>query len=93
MPTLIDESVVSLEFVDLTARQPIARPTKPLSRAPGVHQSGIIKYIAEKIGKLKPGEPLEEEMPTLIALGYAWEEFAVSLYPEIVWQPGERVVD
>ena len=67
--------------MDLAYRQPIHRPTKPLSRAPGVHQSGIIKYISEKVGKLKPGEPLEEEMPTLIALGYALERFAAKPVP------------
>jgi len=58
-----------------------------------VHQSGILKYIAEATGKLKPGEPLEEEMPLIFALGHAWEEYAVSFYPEIDWQPGEITVD
>lgn len=93
MPVLLDESVVGFEFLDLAHRQPVARPTKPLSRREGVHLSGILKYIAERTGKLKQGEPLEEEMPTLIALGFAWEEFCVSLYPDIIWQPGEREVE
>lgn len=32
----------------------------------------------------------EEIMPLRMALGMAWEEWAVGLYPEIIWQPGER---
>lgn len=93
MPTLLDERVITLEFDDLSRRRPIARPTIPPRRADGLHQSGILAYIARKIGKLKPGEKLEEDMPTIFALGFAWEEWAVSLYPEIEWQPGERTVD
>jgi hypothetical protein len=93
MPTLLAEHNVNFDFADLWARVPISRPPSPLGRRPGVHQSGILKYIAEATGKLKPGEPLEEEMPLIFALGHAWEEYAVSFYPEIDWQPGEIVVD
>jgi len=93
MPTLLAEHTVNFDFADLWARVPISRPPSPLGRRPGVHQSGILKYIAEATGKLKPGEPLEEEMPLIFALGHAWEEYAVSFYPEIDWQPGEIVVD
>jgi hypothetical protein len=93
MPTLLAERTVNFEFADLWARVPISRPPSPLGRRPGVHQSGILKYIAEAMGKLKPGEPLEEDMPLIFALGHAWEEYAVSFYPEIDWQPGEIVVD
>jgi hypothetical protein len=93
MPTLLADHIVTLEFKDLLNRQPIQRPRHPPSRSPGLHQSGILSYIAVKIGKLKPGEPLEEDMPTIFALGNAWEEYAVSLYPEIEWQPGEITLD
>lgn len=93
MPVLLDERVITLEFADLEKRRPITRPDLPPRRADGLHQSGILAYIARKIGKLKVGEKLEEDMPTIFALGFAWEEWCVSLYPEIEWQPGERTMD
>jgi hypothetical protein len=49
--------------------------------------------VARSIGKLKPGEPLEEDMPGRISLGIMWEEFYFSLVPDVDWQPGELTVD
>lgn len=92
MPTLLSERVVTLEFADLHKRRqlgPIRRPAAPLARAPGAHQSDILRYVALKIGQLKPNEPLEEDMPLVIALGFAWEEFLFSMLPSADWQPGE----
>lgn len=93
MPRLISEQVVTLEMADLDRRVPIRRPEHTLERAKGAHQSDILRYIAHKIGKLKPGERDEGEYPTLWALGAAWEEFIVSFFPDMDWQPGELTVD
>lgn len=54
-----------------------------------MHLSGVLACIAQAIGVLKPGEPIEEDLPLLCALGFMWEEFAASLYPGIEYQPGE----
>lgn len=93
MPVLLDERIITLEFADLHHRSPIVRPTQPPTRDPGMHQSDILAYIARNIGELKPGEPLEEDMPWRMALGVMWEEFYFSLIPESDWQPGEIVQD
>lgn len=90
---LLDEKAVTLEFSDLLTRQPIHRSAGVLPRAPGAHQSDILSYIARKIGVLKPGERLEEEMPLVFALGFAWEEYMASFFPNMEWQPGELIVD
>ncbi len=93
MPILIDERIITLEFADLACRRPITRPDLPPRRADGLHQSGILAYIARKIGKLKPDERDEDEYPMIFAMGQMWEEFIFSFYPEIKWQPGERSRD
>jgi hypothetical protein len=94
MPTLLSESVVSIEFADLARRRPIDRPTRSLLRHKGWHQSGVLAYIAREVGWLKPGEPLEDELPGRLALGIMWEEFYFSLEPSTtIWQPGEVVKD
>src|ERR1700675_2531340 len=93
MPTLLSEKVVTLEMRDLQNRVPICRPPQPPARAPGAHQSDILAYVARKIGVLKPGEKLEDEYPLLWGLGCAWEEYIMSFYPDMEWQPGELTVD
>jgi len=97
MPTLIAEKTVKLEFEDLARRVSlIGRPAKPPARAAGVHQSGILQYVAQKIGVLKPGESDEEDCavyPLIWGLGQAWEEWIFSFYPDIDWQPGEVTID
>ncbi len=93
MPTLLSEKVITLEFSDLMRRVPVERPSQPLHRAPGAHQSEILQYIAHKIGVLKPGERDEEEYPLIWALGAAVEEFLVSFFPDMIWQPGEVTRD
>ncbi len=32
-------------------------------------------------------------MPLNMALGLAWEAWAVGLFPSVIWQPGEEVLD
>lgn len=99
MPSIIEESQIDLQRMDLSRRSPIAKTisrgvhVEP-ERASGVHLSGVLRYVAVTSGLLKEvGEIDEEAMPLRMALGLAWEEFAVSLYPEIEWQPGEMITD
>jgi len=94
MPTLIAEKTVKLEFEDLAKRVSLlTRPKTPPTRTPGVHLSGVLAYIAQKIGVLKLGERDEYEFPLLWGLGQAWEEYAASFYPDMDWQPGELTLD
>jgi hypothetical protein len=93
VPILLAESVLDLQRQDLAHRSPIHRPEREHARTPGVHLSGVLVKVAESIGVLKPGEPIEEDLPLRVVAGHMWEEFAVSLYPGIVWQPGETCVD
>lgn len=63
----------------------------PPVRRPGLHLSGLLKYVATKsriTARLQEIE--EEEFPLRWLMGHAWEEFAASLYPDMVWQPGEQ---
>jgi hypothetical protein len=94
MPELLSIRRIALEFTDLWKRVPIVRPDRPLARAPGIHQSDVLRWIAiNKVGKMKPGERLESDYPWRMALGNMWEEFYFSLRPDYIWQPGERIVD
>lgn len=71
-------------------------------RTPGLHLSGILRYIAISSKILKGIDPvtgkwigdedadlMEEDMPLRMALGMAWEEWVACLYPSMRWQPGE----
>ena len=96
MPTVLEQTDVNLDRQDLLSRCPIALPVsgkgkvQVAGRASGMHLSGVLRYIAVTTGLLKIAEEIDEELlPLRLALGHAWEEFAVSLYPEIDWQPGE----
>lgn len=62
-------------------------------RTPGVHLSGVLYRVAVSIGVLRPGEPIEEDLPTICAMGFMWEEFAASLYRGMDYQPGETCLD
>lgn len=96
MPVLISETDVTLERSDMLRRIALPRAVGadgfivPASRAPGLHLSGLLKYVAHKSRiSARLTEIAEEEHPWRWALGQAFEEFAVSLYPEMVWQPYE----
>jgi hypothetical protein len=96
MPTLISETDVSLERRDLERRVVLARSVGPdgfivpPARRAGLHLSGLLKCVAHASRlAARVAEVQDEEMPLRWALGHAWEEFAASLYPDMVWQPGE----
>lgn len=96
MPTLISEVDVKLERKDMERRIVLNRDVDstgfivPPARTPGLHLSGLLKYIAVKSRiTARLSEIAEEEMPLRWALGHAWEEFAASLFPDMIWAPGE----
>lgn len=95
MPTLLEETEIRIELTDMAKRSPLLHATGKKGqrmnapRSKGWHVMGVVKYCAVQAKLLKPGEPLEDELPLWMALGCAWEEFAASFYPEMVWQPGE----
>lgn len=97
MPVIHEATEIKLERVDLGKRVPIARPVRKGQlveppRFAGIHLSGILRYVALAGGLMRALQDLdEEELPLRMALGHAWEEFAVSMYPEIDWQPGELI--
>lgn len=84
---VLEATEIRIEMADLERRCYHPRPA--FKRSPGLHLSQIIRWMAIKMRILKPGDPLEEDLPNLVALGMAWEEFAATLYPDMVWQPGE----
>lgn len=92
---LLEQTEVVIEMADLARRTPIVQPSTRTghihlpSRSSGKHVSAILRNCAIQAKILKPGEKLEEDLPLWLALGFAWEEFAASLYPYMVWQPGE----
>lgn len=75
-------------------------------RSPGIHLSGVLRYIGINQKIIKGVDPVtgkwigdsgadlnEEDMPLRMVLGMAWEEYAATLYPEMNWQPGELCKD
>lgn len=98
---VIEHSIISLTADDLRRRTLIDRNKQSAPRTKGIHLSGILKYLAYSPGgalddpKKKQQEPtdFEETYPTVVACGHMWEEFAVSMYPTMIWQPGEMERD
>jgi hypothetical protein len=102
MPTLISETEVRLERSDLERRVVLSRKLDadgyivPPRRSPGLHLSGLLKYVATKTRITAYIQDAQEEdaierghLPLRWFLGQVWEEAAASLYPEMIWQPGE----
>ena len=96
MPTLISETDVRLEKSDLLRRVVLPRAVSadgfliPPARTPGLHLSGLLRYVAQK-SKITAyiNDVAEEDLPIRWMLGQVFEEFAASLFPFMVWQPGE----
>jgi hypothetical protein len=96
MPTLISETDVRLERSDLQRRVPLPRSVSadgfliPPARTSGLHLSGLLRYVAQK-SKITAyiNDVAEEDLPIRWMLGQVFEEFAASLFPFMVWQPGE----
>lgn len=96
MPTLISETDVKLERSDLLRRIVLPRSVSADGfivvppRAKGLHLSGLLRYVAQK-SKITTyiNDVAEEDLPIRWMLGQVFEEFAASLFPDMVWQPGE----
>lgn len=60
-------------------------------RTLGEHMSDVVRTIAVQAGFL----PEDDSLPDWerMALGIAWEAFIVKYHPEVLWQPGEFIVD
>lgn len=90
---VLEAKTMSLTADDMRGRVRHQMPVD-CSRTPGVHLSGVLDFIAGasglfKTSKTQPGADFEENYPTIMAMGVAWEEFAAGLYPDMAWQPGE----
>jgi len=84
---LLEQTEVQIEWDDINKMGRHERPDLP--RSPGIHLSGVLKYIAVKTEMLTADEVREEFFPMRMFLGMAWEEYCVGLYSDIHWQPGE----
>jgi len=90
MPVLLDQSRIQIEWTDIRSR--IVRDRPKLKRSSGVHLSGVIKYVLTTSGLLGP-QDVTDEMPLRMCVGMAWEDWAVGLWPNMTWQPGEVSLD
>lgn len=88
MPQLISSRQIKIEWTDILGRTRHVRPKTADKRSSGVHLSGVNKFVLTKLGYLNPSD-LDDEMPLRMAIGMAWEDWAVGLWPDMVWQPGE----
>lgn len=91
MPVLLEEKEILLEWTDLDKRVPKTRASSG-QRSSGVHLSGIIRPTLEIAGYLDIYDK-SEEMPLVVMLGMFFEEGIVTLYPDMIWQPGEVTLD
>ncbi len=95
MPVLLAETEVILQWSDLERRVPKVKATDG-KRSSGIHLSGVIKATLQKLGLLDYGPGSAEkadEMPLVVMQGMFFEEGIVTLYPDLIWQPGEASKD
>lgn len=93
---ILEHVIINLTADDLRNRVVIDRTKMNAERSTGVHLSGVLQYLAYAPGGAVSSrnaqggkQDFEENYPMVMAMGHAWEEFAVSLYPDLIWQPGE----
>ncbi len=91
MPTLLEEKEIILEWTDLDKRVSKTKAARG-PRSSGIHLSGIIRPTLEIAGYLDIYDQ-SEDMPLVVMLGMFFEEGIVTLYPDMIWQPGEVVKD
>lgn len=95
---LISESVVQMQLSDLQSNRVHRCPPIMTPRASGVHLSGILRFIAIQTGYLKLGvestrADFEDDFPLIMMMGMFFEEGMASMYPDMIWQPGEMTRD
>lgn len=88
MPRLLLETDIPIRWTDVDGRTPKEKLGSD-DRSSGVHLSGIIRYCLD----LDKSDRDPDFMPLCMALGLAWEAWAVGLFPDVVWQPGEEELD
>ncbi len=91
MPKLLVQTELKIEWTDVAGRV-TKEKLAPDTRSSGVHLSGIIRHCMG-YDKRPPSSDDPDEMPLNMALGLAWEAWAVGLFPQVIWQPGEEVLD
>ncbi len=91
MPKLLQETEIKLEWADLNRRVPKTRFSS-MVRSSGIHLSGIIKPTLQAAGLMDKYDEVDE-MPLAVMLGTFFEEGIVTLYPDMIWQPGEITLD
>ncbi len=91
MPRLLEERELRLEWSDLDNLTPKVKAACD-KRSSGVHLSGVIKHVLVTAGLLTTDETTDE-MPWRMFLGMAFEAYAVQLWPDLIWQPGEQCRD
>jgi hypothetical protein len=89
---LIEEREIQLERRDVWARRK-RKPVATGERSSGVHLSGIIRHCLIETGKATARELDDDELPLRMAVGMAWEEWMAGLWPDMIWQPGEKELD
>lgn len=95
MPKLIEKRLINVEWSDIEGRTKHRRPKSASVRSSGHHLMGIVRYALTGAGLLKTYAAAEDEelMPLRMAMGMAWEDWSVGLWPDLVWQPGELKLD
>jgi hypothetical protein len=93
VPKLLSESEIEVCWSDMAKwRQPKLKGRRKPPRSPGIHLSGVIRYVLQGLGELS-AEDRDEVMPLRMCVGVAMEDWLVGLIgeeePSFVWQPGE----
>lgn len=95
---VIEQVEVKMEWTDFGKWVAHSFPP-PHPRSPGVHLSGVLRYVAIQTqildvdpttGKWRGDKDRpDDEFPLRMWMGMGWEHQAAGMYPEMVWQPGE----
>lgn len=90
MAQILEDTTVQLQRGDMLTRARLRHPVTPAPRSSGIHVSGVLRYLVLESGLIRYQDQLDDdELPLRMACGFMWEEFCASLYPSIIWQPGE----
>lgn len=97
MPKLIEEAEIRLNWSDIANRVRRPKPKHVERRSSGVHlKSGIIEPVLRSSGlltKIDEEDLDKSNMPIAVAVGLAWEDWVVGLWPLMKCWPGEISLD
>ena len=86
---VIEKVEIKLEWKDIDSRVVHPRPTYKRSTGKKVkHVMEILRHVAVNNGRLRDEDRIDE-MPLVVGLGMAFEEWCAGLYPNMHLQPGE----